>query len=1205
MANISFFDTYVNITPSGTSGWQTKDLSSYVPANSLCFIRVSTTDYSRVVGMRINGSAVDMSISTSSVKQNHGMVFCDASSIIELFRDSTSVSYFLTGYVTTAIAYKSTAESWMPSATGWSTLTSSNIEADSEMAILTMLAGFTTYDRGINYRALGSSDARQLGDNVSFTSPLLTVDSSKRFQIYQEVGSSITTYCHGNIKNGTGIGKTNGLDVSLGSTGSYVDIDLSSDMPANAKAAIIEVYSDTVAEYSFDIRKNGTSATHYYSSYYYPHWIVVGLDDNGIIEGKISNTNVKFYVWGYLIEPVIVNNLFQRRLLNEPEVQRELSNIYYGVITPQDVNIELSNHDGYFTDLIKNNEEFRDKTVVLKRYEADETDTSNILTYELTGVIKDFSLLPDKASFTISVNDPDPLQTLLPQLLYQTTDWSQDGTTVINPTPDLGKPYPLAIGRCSKVPLRYIHCDYANDNYDYAIAKVGTAYLDTSTITVYRSHVVVSSVEYDYYNGSQSSPYPGYAFIRFSNEQLDFNGSPYELHADVYGMKMFDASSCTRNFPRVIEFLLSDTYIGIGQTVDTASFSSAADETTSIYCDGHISEQRKAQDIINDMLYCCRGQIEKDSEGKWEIAVDNYNQTISAIFGWKDGFYNNISEIMEYRKTPTREAIKNYTLKYKYNEWENEYSLSNKRNIFPFGEDQTVENSFIRDSTTADRITSYVKNLSITTDRQLTIKVGMEGRNLKKRDLVKIKIPDWNIDEVFQIHGINRKLDSFVLTLKSYNSLIYDYNVGTIPSDPNADSETDYSQTAPSAPTGLSLISSGTYQTTDGTTLAYFIVQANAPSINISHLQFGFRLDSESYFTNQRGDKPISGSLWRAKIEGLIPGQTYTITSVAINPYGMQSSGNPTLTGQLAPGDTTAPGTVSGVTGTAKYKSWSFRWTALTNTDLKDYSVQLSASSAFSTPSSFFVGSNEITYADDNQSYGAMHCRVKGRDFTGNMSAAWSAIASAVSTLTKSSDIISSGISSANLSTNIIKDKHINTLSIDTLNAGILKITDGSTCRASFGGAIDSTVRDGRAYFYEKDAGMSDVEIVILGAATAGYVAKFDGSVVPKGGIRVYSGSASYPGINVSNTSTGCGVYSHKTGAASVSGNDIRIAGVGGTGYGGFFQGNPAPVCLYPDVNTSAPVHTANKGSLWVTSEGKLYINIAGSTAWQLVGSQT
>jgi len=75
---------------------------------------------------------------------------------------------------------------------------------------------------------------------------------------------------------------------------------------------------------------------------------------------------------------------------------------------------------------------------------------------------------------------------------------------------------------------------------------------------------------------------------------------------------------------------------------------------------------------------------------------------------------------------------------------------------------------------------------------------------------------------------------------------------------------------------------------------------------------------------------------------------------------------------------------------------------------------------------------------------------------------------------------------------------------------------------------------------------------------------------------------------------------------ATVSGADkYAVWANSANGYGGRFGGSNSsrgPVVLVPSTISSAPTHTAVKGTLWVTSAGVLYCNNNGSTGWNFVG---
>ena len=143
--------------------------------------------------------------------------------------------------------------------------------------------------------------------------------------------------------------------------------------------------------------------------------------------------------------------LYERKLLNELTIEKTLSDIYYGVQRPRDITLQFDNSDGHFTTLLAT-EEFRGKKIKLQTY-----DPNEVPAFELYAVITDFNLT-DVAEFTVSVQDPDPFQTLLPARVVQTDDFPiERPVDAWKPAEDLGKAYPLIFGHAKRVPLRYIH----------------------------------------------------------------------------------------------------------------------------------------------------------------------------------------------------------------------------------------------------------------------------------------------------------------------------------------------------------------------------------------------------------------------------------------------------------------------------------------------------------------------------------------------------------------------------------------------------------------------------------------------------------------------------------------------------------------------------------------------------------------------------
>lgn len=465
--------------------------------------------------------------------------------------------------------------------------------------------------------------------------------------------------------------------------------------------------------------------------------------------------------------------LYMGKLLGEVGISAMLPDSFYGVEEPQSVTFKLANLDGYFTTLV-NAEELRGKTVYIRRNE----DGTNIESWRGTITAHDIT---DEATFTILLKNPDPLQAKLPKITLTTDLWSNV------PEKDLGKPFAIPIGYCERVPCIYAGEDTTNDYYDYIIGH-GTI---ESLTKLYRAGVEIAGTEYTFYDGSQGSPYAGYAFVRFVKEQRDFSNSLFEITADVRGLEM-GGSVAQRNFVRVIQNLLSNSTWGLGLTVNTTSFDTAASVVidnsagtmAALLCDGDINTQEKAQDIIDKLLYACRGSLTTNLSGQYEIAIDTYKGTSSATFGSGDGYYDNIVSIKSRRKAATNEAFKTFTLNYRKNNDKGEFKQKLSRSIFSFGEDRIVENPFVRASDTADRIVCYRQKRALNADERLEIEVGQEGSALKAGDRITVSIPRMGITSAaYQVEAVQKALAVFGLALRSYAQAIYDYTAGSLPTD--------------------------------------------------------------------------------------------------------------------------------------------------------------------------------------------------------------------------------------------------------------------------------------------------------------------------------------------------------------------------------------------------------------------------------------
>lgn len=735
--------------------------------------------------------------------------------------------------------------------------------------------------------------------------------------------------------------------------------------------------------------------------------------------------------------------LYERKLLNEPEVRRKLN---AGRELPESVSLEFDNSDGYFSDLVAGGEDFRGKRIHLERYDEDGNQTT-----EVYGTVCNYNIL-DRATFEVRVQDPDALQTLLPQKVYETDDWRThaDGnvndTTIINPAHDLGKPYPIIFGYAKKVPLIYVYANYDSDYYDYIIGYGPVEGVDY----VYRDQVLVDSGEYTFNDGSDGkytdSDGNAYAYIRFILEQIDFRGALYELTADVKGLKMGGAAA-ERNFATIIGQILSNTGWGLSLSVNAASFTASDTVLTDLLCDGAITEQQPAQDITDHLCWCGRSWLKQNADGEWEIVTDQANATVSACFGQHDGYYENIIKVDRFSPTPVDEATRNVVVNYGLNPWTGEYAGKISRSVnASFGEDHTTDLPFVRDGDTADRIACYYQRLETYGKYYLTLTVGLEGEDLDIQDVVDVAIKHADttgtlktiVDDTFMVKGISRRLSDFSLSCRLYDSDIYTYAAGSIPTSPIDDDEADYSGTAPTAPTALAVDASGTQQGTDGMTIAYFDLSATAPASNFSHMLFGWKLSAASAYTWVEGTN-TAGTTWGTRINGLVPGQNYDVIAKSVNGFNLTAD-CAAVASQTAPGDTSAPATVSGVTGSSKYKSLSFVWTANSEADLAGYHVQIGNSTFSTVYFDKYIDGNSVSFSSDSLSYGVTYyCRVKAVDFTGNESSAWSSNGTTTTAKTDTDDLEDDSVTYTKIDVATLSAISAN---IGTITAGILQNTN-------------------------------------------------------------------------------------------------------------------------------------------------------------------
>jgi hypothetical protein len=295
LAQTFHFVDPVECTPGTASSWQDVDLDSYVASLGSDVTGVllhvvntnATTSYS--MGLRKNGSTDNRT--NSIYKSSHGWlaIGVDSSHIFEFYVGSTTdIDVYIVGYTTTGVTFATNATDKSLSTT--SSWTDIDCSSQAPNAVGLIFEVVDTLVNNVGFRKNGSTDSRT--KNIAYhCGVVIGCDTS---QICEGYIANIDQdfYLLGYITDGITF-NTNAVDRSLGSTGAYTDITLSS----GAIGGIIEV-TQSLASQTFAIRKNGSSEDIYKGAAYTYQFAIVEADSSRVIEGKISSTSVDFFEIG-------------------------------------------------------------------------------------------------------------------------------------------------------------------------------------------------------------------------------------------------------------------------------------------------------------------------------------------------------------------------------------------------------------------------------------------------------------------------------------------------------------------------------------------------------------------------------------------------------------------------------------------------------------------------------------------------------------------------------------------------------------------------------------------------------------------------------------------------------------------------------------------------------------------------------------------
>lgn len=298
----SFFKlaTPVAITPSGAGAYVDVDVSAHIPAGATAAILhiAVTTSYNITIALRKNGSAYDKYYAVFKNQNLWAMVGLDANRIFEI--KVSTVAYatiYLIGYTMTGVVMLDTPVEKAPAGlSAWEDLDCS-VECPGAIGIIFDIIAGGGYNGGI--RPNGSAEVTGIKSVVFYHSWVLSgCDASQIVEVYA-TDASVKFNIVGYITDGA-ILKSAYDDVSLGGTGSYIDIDCSAICPNAVFVFVLPIWNGS-STYTYGLRENGQTVGEaaIYKELRELTTAIVPCDASQIIEGKIADLGSDFDVIGY------------------------------------------------------------------------------------------------------------------------------------------------------------------------------------------------------------------------------------------------------------------------------------------------------------------------------------------------------------------------------------------------------------------------------------------------------------------------------------------------------------------------------------------------------------------------------------------------------------------------------------------------------------------------------------------------------------------------------------------------------------------------------------------------------------------------------------------------------------------------------------------------------------------------------------------
>ena len=300
-----FFDTWQDITPSGTGAWEAKDLSAApysLPSTAVGIMGlVINGGVSQVnAGYRMYGSTDDLKAGVANTAQTPFYIGVDVDRKVELWRANADITFKLLGYFTDdeAVFFTNCYDKSPSPANGWRDMNCSvEIPADSPAAFVDISHG-SACQAGL--RKKSSTDVYK-NFIPGKAGAIVALDVDRHYEAYTTSTTYGKHYLVGYLKKGTF--KTDELDKSLTGVDVWESINLDPDVPANGTTGVLLHFRPaTSSGYNHCARKKGSSDESYRIANLHTWW-PTALNESNECEAKVANANLKVFVVGYFKPP--------------------------------------------------------------------------------------------------------------------------------------------------------------------------------------------------------------------------------------------------------------------------------------------------------------------------------------------------------------------------------------------------------------------------------------------------------------------------------------------------------------------------------------------------------------------------------------------------------------------------------------------------------------------------------------------------------------------------------------------------------------------------------------------------------------------------------------------------------------------------------------------------------------------------------------